>query len=587
MCSSLDEHSSHHRRSNQQHLLNLTVTPAFPIFISSDIAIIKESAIIQVSRSRSSSIIEAEELNPENQSKIFSSDSLLWDRLSLISTESVASVSSEFEKSGCSGQPFDEEKICLQLSDWLIQSMEERRWRQLTEAIDFREPVDPTLYLRSAADPDEQAEEAEEEEFRREEGNSIFYANSQLPHHQQQPGCSQMPSTSRVYEVAEPGQDSPTCSHVSRQSSTHSLRRRFSEGDCAEVNNNNEIEASELGLTRSNSVQELITALADTAAFQNSLKRAELVRTFNAPQLQIAHRNWRPPKKKFIFELLKPNDFLSQLALQKHRCAGCGLKLDRIYAKRAQFCHYFSKLYCQCCHQGAKTRIPARILHEWNFKAYPVCDAALNFLADNEDQPVFNVRLINPQLYKKARNLRRFRKMRQKIAHMWPFIQMCRLAGELTTEHGILRTMFTSVPKRFLSPECVDVFSLLDFERIANRNLLELLEPVVTLGAAHIEGCLYCRQHAFFCQLCMDPCDLLFPFQLERCHRCEGCGSLSHKKCLKKAAAAAEATTSNHGGEDEEEPTMVRCEKCERIRRKKLRLQQKHGSSDQSGRDSE
>jgi hypothetical protein len=60
--------------------------------------------------------------------------------------------------------------------------------------------------------------------------------------------------------------------------------------------------------------------------------------------------------------------------------------------------------------------------------------------------------------------------------------------------------MFTSVPKRFLSPECVDVFSLLDFERIANRNLLELLEPVVTLGAAHIEGCLVSDNGVKYCR---------------------------------------------------------------------------------------
>jgi hypothetical protein len=50
--------------------------------------------------------------------------------------------------------------------------------------------------------------------------------------------------------------------------------------------------------------------------------------------------------------------------------------------------------------------------------------------------------------------------------------------------------MFTSVPGRFLSLESIDIYSLLDFERIANRNLLETLEPLVTMGAAHIEGCM-------------------------------------------------------------------------------------------------
>ncbi|CAK5051860.1 unnamed protein product [Meloidogyne enterolobii] len=110
---------------------------------------------------------------------------------------------------------------------------------------------------------------------------------------------------------------------------------------------------------------------------------------------------------------------------------------------------------------------------------------------------------------------------------MWPFVQMCKIAGELLTENGM--TMFTSVPKRFRSLECIDIYSLVDFERIANKNLIEFLEPLAKMGAAHIESCEHCRQQAFFCQICMDPKDLLFPFQLERCYRCDSCGSLSHK----------------------------------------------------------
>jgi len=49
--------------------------------------------------------------------------------------------------------------------------------------------------------------------------------------------------------------------------------------------------------------------------------------------------------------------------------------------------------------------------------------------------------------------------------------------------------MFTSVPKRFRSLECIDIYSLVDFERIANKNLIEFLEPLAKMGAAHIESC--------------------------------------------------------------------------------------------------
>lgn len=52
-----------------------------------------------------------------------------------------------------------------------------------------------------------------------------------------------------------------------------------------------------------------------------------------------------------------------------------------------------------------------------------------------------------------------------------------------------LRTMFTSVPSRYLVLENVDVFSLLDFELVENGNLIEMLEPLAVCGAAHIEDC--------------------------------------------------------------------------------------------------
>lgn len=56
------------------------------------------------------------------------------------------------------------------------------------------------------------------------------------------------------------------------------------------------------------------------------------------------------------------------LLQQNYRCAGCGMKMNNLYAERSRICHYYNRVFCQCCHQGAKTMIPARILHQWNFK---------------------------------------------------------------------------------------------------------------------------------------------------------------------------------------------------------------------------
>jgi len=89
------------------------------------------------------------------------------------------------------------------LTDWLIKSMEERNWQELIEGLDFTEEIDPA-FLQPPIGDDFMAEDFGEysnaatakleELFQKEEGNSIFYANSHLTNEMDE--CSQMPSTS-------------------------------------------------------------------------------------------------------------------------------------------------------------------------------------------------------------------------------------------------------------------------------------------------------------------------------------------------------------------------------------------------------
>lgn len=153
----------------------------------------------------------AEEFSPDTQAKLFPPDSLLWDRLSLISNESVSSAS-ETDKGA---QPIDQafsynflffnliqikEKICLQLSDWLIQSMEQQRWREFSSVIDFRDEVDPAIYFGHSSGGSfhgwdqmfRNGLDTSISDYHQQEGNSVFYAQSK------EVGRSdQLPSTSR------------------------------------------------------------------------------------------------------------------------------------------------------------------------------------------------------------------------------------------------------------------------------------------------------------------------------------------------------------------------------------------------------
>lgn len=49
--------------------------------------------------------------------------------------------------------------------------------------------------------------------------------------------------------------------------------------------------------------------------------------------------------------------------------------------------------------------------------------------------------------------------------------------------------MFESIPARFRALQDADVYSLLDFERIENGNLVEMLEPLEKFGVEHVTKC--------------------------------------------------------------------------------------------------
>jgi hypothetical protein len=266
---------------------------------------------------------------------------------------------------------------------------------------------------------------------------------------------------------------------------------------------------------------------------------------------------WAPPKRKFIFDLSEPRDVQTCLTLQNEKCAGCGMKFTKLYARRAKICNYYNKLFCQCCFSNEKTRIPARILHQWNFKEYPVSEFAYKFLQEYADHPIYNVRAVNPDLYKKVKTLKKLHSLRIKASHMWQYIQLCRISETTITSNGIiissLKTTFTSIPRRFLSLEEVDVYSILDFESI--ESLIQMMEPVVENGKIHIEGCEECSQRAFFCSICKDQNYPLFSYQLEKVYQCDECGSLSHLKCFKR----------------ERRHDDWKCSRCERLRKKHIR----------------
>ena len=59
-------------------------------------------------------------------------------------------------------------------------------------------------------------------------------------------------------------------------------------------------------------------------------------------------------------------------------------------------CHMTGMLFCHACHEGTQARLPALVLHQWDFSKRPVCALAAQFLASIHEQPLLDVASISP-----------------------------------------------------------------------------------------------------------------------------------------------------------------------------------------------
>lgn len=103
------------------------------------------------------------------------------------------------------------------------------------------------------------------------------------------------------------------------------------------------------------------------------------------------------------------------LANQDFRCNECKVLLSpsaspkaagaKVVSK-ARLCDYSGRYHCVNCHINDTAIIPARVIHNWDFRPQPVSRAALQIIsylrnsALHFDRPVlFNLVEINPMLY--------------------------------------------------------------------------------------------------------------------------------------------------------------------------------------------
>uniref|UniRef100_A0A8C1YFN7 Rubicon Homology domain-containing protein n=1 Tax=Cyprinus carpio TaxID=7962 RepID=A0A8C1YFN7_CYPCA len=66
------------------------------------------------------------------------------------------------------------------------------------------------------------------------------------------------------------------------------------------------------------------------------------------------------------------------------------------------------------------------------------------------------------------------------------------------------------------------LFSLNDLTAVRSGGLAPKLRDLLLLGSSHVTDCVLCQAKGFICEFCGNDKDIIFPYELIKCLRCEG-----------------------------------------------------------------
>ncbi|XP_050313889.1 sorting nexin-29 [Anthonomus grandis grandis] len=221
---------------------------------------------------------------------------------------------------------------------------------------------------------------------------------------------------------------------------------------------------------------------------------------------------------------------------QDFTCAGCNVQFTA--DQKYNVCYYTGEYFCDKCMCLEEITIPARIVHNWDFKTCPVSRKAFNYLDEIKDHPVIDFKILNPYIYRVVEEMAELLTLRNQLNLLRAYLYTCR--------KPIIEQLQKQMwPKEYMY-EHIHQYSLSDLHEIQSGNLAQQLEKVVKFGRDHVFNCWLCSQKGFFCEICNDS-KALFPFDVESVFRCDICNAVYHKNCLN---------------------SLIPCRKCERRKKR-------------------
>jgi run domain Beclin-1 interacting cysteine-rich containing protein len=224
----------------------------------------------------------------------------------------------------------------------------------------------------------------------------------------------------------------------------------------------------------------------------------------------IGDSTWAPVREQLILNPSPRPKRLEQIKLQQFRCADCGIQISASKIKTFNYCEYFSKYFCRCCHINSRSYIPAYVVNLLDFRTtFEVSKKAKNFLDRIYSEPLITLDSLNPRLFQDTSDLfPRIKKLRFKLVNSRSYLNSCRFAKDLKTR------LFSEYDDFIINDQHVYSIETL-FKIKKTGNYYEKLRDIVNSIVIHIKTCELCSQQGYICGMCHRS-DLLYPFELEK-----------------------------------------------------------------------
>lgn len=137
----------------------------------------------------------------------------------------------------------------------------------------------------------------------------------------------------------------------------------------------------------------------------------------------VVLNNSDPETQRFLDQMMKlANEW--GLDEQDYKCVACGRPIGMIYGK-SRLCHFDGHQYCLDCHSNDESLIPARIIHNWNFRKYPVAKRNKHLLVSTESEPLFDIKILSPLLYSMVPEMKETLELRTQLFYLHAYLFTC------------------------------------------------------------------------------------------------------------------------------------------------------------------